>query len=272
MQPATFEFRTPCRALQPYVMYYGILRCDRPWQTLTFPLGHTQLLFHLRDPLRIPELGERQHASTLSGQVDFSAHIRSDSATEMLAVAFRPHTLRAFLDRPVSLFRNHELPARDLEDRGLNLLTERILACGDATCGLRLAEEWLLARLAATPLRRATDLRRMAAAVDRLCAAPRTAISELAATACLSRKQFERTFAASVGMNPQEYARIVRFQRMLQLMQSRAEGLNWARIACASGYADQSHMIRECRRIGGHTPVALLKACDPASSLFSDGR
>lgn len=46
--------------------------------------------------------------------------------------------------------------------------------------------------------------------------------------------------------------------------------INQAQIAYASGYADQSHFIREFRQFSGYTPGALLKVCAPYSDLFTD--
>ena len=45
---------------------------------------------------------------------------------------------------------------------------------------------------------------------------------------------------------------------------------NYAQIALSSGYADQSHFIREFKRFTGHTPVSLSKSAYPYSDLFTD--
>ena len=48
---------------------------------------------------------------------------------------------------------------------------------------------------------------------------PATSVTKLASVVCLSKKQFERLFNELVGANPKEYARIVRFQKSLKLLQ-----------------------------------------------------
>ena len=51
-----------------------------------------------------------------------------------------------------------------------------------------------------------------------------------------------------------EYTRIVRFQKALAQMQHQAgKEINQAQIAYASGYADQSHFIREFKKFCGYT-------------------
>lgn len=46
--------------------------------------------------------------------------------------------------------------------------------------------------------------------------------------------------------------------------------INQAQIAYASGYADQSHFIREFKKFCGYTPVSLLKVSNPYSDLFTN--
>lgn len=68
-------------------------------------------------------------------------------------------------------------------------------------------------------------------------------------------------------MNPKEYGRIVRFQRSLRMMQSGSR--NYADIAYANGYADQSHFIREFRQFSGLTPKQLTEYQTPYSDLYT---
>ena len=74
--------------------------------------------------------------------------------------------------------------------------------------------------------------------------------------ACLSRKQFEREFKTFVGMGPKRYTHIVRLQKAF-LQHQKSTGINHAQIALASGYADQSHYIREFKKHCGYTPKSL---------------
>lgn len=63
----------------------------------------------------------------------------------------------------------------------------------------------------------------------------------------------------TVGMNPKEYARIVRFQKSLKLMQNQTENISQTQIAYQCGYSDQSHFIREFRELSRYTPLSLIK-------------
>lgn len=70
-------------------------------------------------------------------------------------------------------------------------------------------------------------------------------------------------------MNPKEYARIVRFQKSLKLMQNQTENISQTQIAYQCGYSDQSHFIREFRELSRYTPLSLIKICEPHSDLFT---
>lgn len=78
------ELIKPCEELRPYVRYYWVLEQDTPFNILTFPIGCPQMIFHRGEPLCIPELLTSQSKFTISGQVNFPAHIRSSGHTEMI--------------------------------------------------------------------------------------------------------------------------------------------------------------------------------------------
>lgn len=79
------------------------------------------------------------------------------------------------------------------------------------------------------------------------------AIENVAATACLSLKQFERKCKERLGMNPKAYARILRFSKAYRLREAQAH-LSWTDVAHSAGYFDQMHMIRDFKEFAGVNP------------------
>jgi AraC-like DNA-binding protein len=73
----------------------------------------------------------------------------------------------------------------------------------------------------------------------------------------LSVRQVERTFLETIGLSPKTYARLTRLRLALKLSGDVGEP-NWGAIAAASGYFDQSHMVRDFRAFNGATPVQFL--------------
>lgn len=253
----------PREEMRPYVRYYWTLKCEEPFKVLTFPTGCPQIIFHRGTPLFIPELSTSQCRFTISGQVNFPAHISSDGDTEMIVAVFYPHTIGMFIDTPPSAFYNQEISGYDLENRLLNLLADRIFECEDSESSILLIEQWLTARIKST-----LNIKRIRAVLSVMLRFPSASIDTVASVACLGHKQFGRLFRECVGMNPKEYGRIVRFQRSLRMMQLGSR--DYADIAYANGYADQSHFIRDFRQFSGLTPKQLAEYQTPYSDLYTN--
>ena len=175
----------PRSELRPYVRYYWVLKSDERFSVLTFPIGCPQMIFHRRTPLFIPELSCRQDKFTISGQVNFPAHIASDGDMEMIVAVFYPHTIGMFIDTPPSAFYNKEISGYDIGNKQLNLLADRIFDSMDSERAISLIEEWLTARI-----RPSLNTDRIGASLSALLRSPSTSVENLAVIACLSKKQF----------------------------------------------------------------------------------
>jgi len=77
-------------------------------------------------------------------------------------------------------------------------------------------------------------------------------ITELAATARLSKSHFSRAFKAHFGRSPQQYVLDRRVARAQQLML--ASNCRLCDVAQACGFADQAHLSRVFRRLVGAAP------------------
>ena len=253
-----FIFYKPCKLLQPYIRYYWVFKSNQLLNTLTFPIGCPQIIFHKQAPLYIPELNTTQDRLTISGQVNFSSHLYANGNLEMIVVVFHPHAMSMFLNMPISLFYNQEVSGYSIENKSLNELATRIFDCENNSICISYIEKWLVSQIADNLANTTYRIKRIDAAIQQIYITPQISVTELSSIACLSKKQFERLFHSFVGINPKEYARIVRFQKALKQMQHYSDEINQAQIAYASGYADQSHFIREFKKFSGYTPMSLL--------------
>ncbi len=115
--------------------------------------------------------------------------------------------------------------------------------------------EGLVARRCASPDRR------VLAAVHALGAATRT--SDVADAVGVSERALRRHLVHAVGAGPKQLHRVRRFQRFLRLLEPLAAGrASLAGVAAELGYADQSHLGRECRRLSGSSPAALVRVTE----------
>ena len=82
-------------------------------------------------------------------------------------------------------------------------------------------------------------------------------ISAVADELGLSHKHLIQRFRDEVGLTPKRFCRIQRFQSVLRAIESQS-GVEWADLACACGYFDQAHFIREFHGFSGLNPSAYL--------------
>lgn len=161
------------------------------------------------------------------------------------------------------------LPAVELRDESVALeeiwgargreLSERATDAPSARDRLRLLSSAVADAPAPDPLVRA--------AVREL-ADPRVRVFELCRSLFISERQLRRRIEEAVGYSPRTLARVLRLQRFLRLAERDREDL--ARLAADAGYADQSHLTRECSELAGLPAGALLAAgAVPAGERFS---
>ena len=85
---------------------------------------------------------------------------------------------------------------------------------------------------------------------------PRASVAEVARRVHLSERQLERRFAEAVGYGPKTLERVLRFQRAVRAVRACRDPAGAAAVA---GYADQSHLARETRRLAGLSPGELVR-------------
>ncbi len=71
-------------------------------------------------------------------------------------------------------------------------------------------------------------------------------------------RTLRRRFVRHFGYPPQTLARLLRYQRFLQLAREESS-TPLAHLAAAAGYSDQSHLARESRRLAGRPPSTLTR-------------
>jgi AraC-like DNA-binding protein len=162
------------------------------------------------------------------------------------------------------------VPARELLDLSVTgdefwgsegcALGERLAGAASPQAALELLQRHLARRLVVGP---ATD-RIVTETVRQLRAKPTQALRAIRSSLHVSERHFRRRVQAAVGVPPKTLQCMLRFQRLLAVTQLASwRGIPPARqplatLAASTGYADQSHLIRECRRFTGLTPSGFL--------------
>ncbi|MFT3697441.1 MAG: helix-turn-helix domain-containing protein [Kofleriaceae bacterium] len=80
-------------------------------------------------------------------------------------------------------------------------------------------------------------------------------VREVAFALGISERQLRRIFHDVVGLSPKTFAKLTRFRRAVDAAKA---GASWTRVAAATGYCDQAHLIDEFHAITGATPRAFM--------------
>ncbi len=83
-----------------------------------------------------------------------------------------------------------------------------------------------------------------------------------------TERHIERKFMESVGINPKKFSNIVKLHIFLKELKSNQNNKNLTRMAYDAGYADQSHLIKEFKKITGMTPKIYQNNADKLTTNF----
>lgn len=159
-----------------------------------------------------------------------------------VGIRFAPGTAPALLGVPAHELRDRRIALADLWPEALvRELTERVAGAADPAAAL----EDIAVRRAADSGPPDPAMRSVAAQLD----SGRT-VAQTAQAVGLGARQLHRRSLAAFGYGPKTLARVLRLQRALALVRT---GMPYAEAAFLAGCADQAHLAREMRELGGTT-------------------
>jgi AraC-like DNA-binding protein len=184
--------------------------------------------------------------------------IDTRNETCVLGVHFRPGGALPLLGKlPAGEVRDQHVALADLWGAyDANDLRAQLLAAPSTQEKFDTVERILIARFA-------RSRERQAAVAHILQRIPRTrTIAEATSDIGWSQRRVIETFSNEVGLTPKVYGRVMRFQRVLRRVHAQ-DDVDWADIALACGYFDQSHLVHDFRAIAGITPTEYLMRRTP---------
>ncbi len=180
--------------------------------------------------------------------------------TTVIGARFHPGTALVLGGVPASELVDRVVPAEVLTGRWGEELGERLAQVTSTAEAVTSLAEQIAARFgvgsAPDPI--------VQSAVRQLLPGNASRVGAVAAAAGISERQLRRRFEAAVGMAPKALQRLLRFQAVLAEVQSilgsarPTAGPTLAGVAARAGYADQSHLSRDCLRFTGMSPGCLL--------------
>ncbi len=238
------------------LLWYAEGTATHPHKRL-FPNGRIELLVNLGEPIRLVEgVGSSVLKSGwLSGLHARPVVIECSRAVRTLGVRLKPAGALALVDRPLREISGWTLDLSDVVGRAAEELAERCFEADSTDERFRRAAAWIEERTGRT----APGLPAVAWTAARIERSGGTVpIGSLREETGLSKTRLAASFRDQVGLPPKVYARIFRFQRLLQLIHGGKPSL--AEAALETGYYDQPHMSAEFRELSGMAPREFLAA------------
>lgn len=174
-----------------------------------------------------------------------------------LGVKLRPGAFHALFGIPACELTNQVIGLDEVLGRTATELIEQLAEEGDPAGRVRCLEQALIPFAQRSQRRESMIEQRVVAVMRQLPARP---IAKLAEELGYSSRQLQRKLNNIVGLSPQLYQRLCRFERSLDLIHAAAgaKRINWSSIAHACGYSDQAHFIRDFHEFAGCTPSRYL--------------
>jgi AraC-like DNA-binding protein len=199
--------------------------------------------------------GER-FGSFAGGLYARPVRVRHEGTTRGVQFDLEPPAVRALLGVPAGALAHRTVALDDLLGADAGRLAERLHAARDASARFALLDELLLRRVARAPASSHADTDRAWALMR--ASGGRIRIGALAGELGCSRRHLSNRFAVDVGVSPKVAARLIRFESA----RARLGSVPLARLAAEHGFADQAHLAREFRALGGAPPTSFPSVQD----------
>ncbi|MFD8493109.1 helix-turn-helix domain-containing protein [Amycolatopsis sp. NPDC059657] len=244
----------PGRRLRPGVRCYRGFHftLDEVRRRLEVPVGLVTVVLNFDRELRLASTSSA--APTPLSLTSLVAGVRTcatvgehDGHLHGMEVMLEPWAAFTLFDTPLRELKNRIVDASDLLDTRVRRLTDALASTADWAGRFALLDfvlgRWWAAGPACSPhVVRAWQLLTRSGGM--------VSIAKLADDVGWSERQLERRFAEQIGQLPKAAARIMRFQRAMPKLLTRAPA---AEIAALCGYSDQAHLNREFMSMTGRT-------------------
>lgn len=229
------------------------------------PNGLMDIIFYSKDmPYSLDPNKSVNHSSILTGQLNDFYDIKVSGKLSLFSISFYPHGLSMFFDIPVNEFYNNTVPLNLILKDTLNQLEDSLSISDSFINKIQIVEKFLLNMLQKTTTKYETN-RIQDSIILINNSKGLISIEKLASKACLSRKQYERTFAQYIGTTPKKFLKIVRFQNAIYTKSTKTN-TNLTDLTYQCGYFDQAHMTNDFTKLSGLSPKYFFRS----QNVFSD--
>ncbi|MET4140297.1 AraC family transcriptional regulator [Pedobacter sp. UYP1] len=257
----------PPECLRNYVKYFWYMdanalnnsrKCFR-----IFPDGLPGLLFHHHNGQQVLELpdGQKLPSSFIYGLSTHAFTNYSSTGFSAIGVSLYPWAFHRIFKIDSVECSNNMLALDDLTAFTLN---EKLFDAPNADTAIKILSGYLIQKVNCA----AREDQLIKDSIRQINNNPNTLIRDLSKSFGLSERQFERRFKQTAGISPYQYFKVLRFQRSLTALNFNLTQ-SLSAVAYCSGFADQSHFIREFKQYSGITPNSYLKLNQQNQQILS---
>lgn len=257
----------PSPALTPFIRSYTYREFDtngmdivKPWHAS----HEANISFFFRDlPVKLTDtvtgevLKRGKNCDVVGMSTKYNGDMTFNGKYSFLQIIFQPHGFYTLFNASPAEIAEKIVWSGDIFNKEIKLLHEQLYEAKSLATRAELANGWLLHHL--NKKRRVDYKDRITITANQITKrAGLVNLDKLAYYACMSVRNFERTFINQTGMSPKQLCCISRFNNALQLKLNDPK-MKWTCIAHQSGYFDQMHLIKDFKRFCGEAPAILLK-------------
>jgi AraC-like DNA-binding protein len=231
-----------------------------PFREALLPNGFTEVMFNLGPPHRVFEGGGAGvwERSWFSGLHERAIFIESLDGTHLISIRLHPLAATQLFGFAAAETASSIVDLETFIGGAAPKLREELLLAPNHEARFVLLERFLSNRRPMTEL--PAFVRDATSKIESTHGALR--VAELHKELDVSRKHLAVSFTRYLGLSAKSYAQIQRFLWTLEQLRNSTE-VDWSRLAAEAGYSDQSHLVRDFRRVGAASPTEYLRKFAP---------
>ena len=246
----------PSAALKPFVQYYWTCRHPDDVLEVMYPSGSIELCIDISDCTTVRHRGDQSMQVPkleLLGHWTIPTRAALKKGNTCLITRFHPYAGALFFPNSASEFTNQSVDFHDIFGRGSANFYDCLMEQPTIQHKVNVLEQFLLKRL--TMNRRSHQNLNL---IKHMCYHVSAGnnlfdIGDLSSRYGFSERYIQKLFNSWVGITPQKFFAVRRFNKSLELLRSSAEPMTSIAFSC--GYYDQAHFIKEFKSYTGLTPM-----------------
>ncbi len=250
----------PSDILKPFVKNYWTCRHDTDVLEVMYPSGCVELCIDISTNDTVRHRGSnamKVPSLEVLGHWTIPTMAALTKGNTCLITRFHPHANALFFPNPASDFTNESIDLCDIFNKESGDFYNRLMEQRTLEQKVEVLEAFLIQRLVRNKrsdhqLKLVEHLCRYVAQEDRAFN-----IQDLSAHYGFSERYIQKLFMDWVGITPQKFFSVQRFNRSLELLRSSPQPLTSIAFEC--GYYDQAHFIKEFKSYTGLTPNQVKK-------------